>query len=304
MSRKSKIWLITATSLVLAGLIIFTAVMFAYDWDFTRLSTDRFQTNTYEISEEFSAIKINTETADILFEKSGDDTCKAVCREDENIKHSASVKNGILTVKSEDSRAWYEHIGFSFHSPKITVYLPKTDYLSLAVKESTGDIKIPKDFKFGSADISLSTGDVEFSACVSGLIKINTSTGDINVKDITADTLDLSVSTGTVNVSDVMCKKLLSNGSTGDITLKNVIAAEKFSIERSTGDVRFGKCDAGELKVNTGTGNVTGSLLSSKVFNAHSDTGYIDVPKTASGGKCKITTDTGDIHITVYKTKE
>jgi hypothetical protein len=38
-------------------------------------------------------------------------------------------------------------------------------------------------------------------------------------------------------------------------------------------------------------------LLSEKVFITKSDTGRIDVPETVTGGKCKITTDTGSIRI-------
>ena len=70
-------------------------------------------------------------------------------------------------------------------------------------------------------------------------------------------------------------------------------------MERSTGDVRFDRCDAASLEIKTGTGDVTGSLCSEKVFIARSDTGHISVPETVNGGKCSITTDTGDIIITL-----
>jgi len=81
--------------------------------------------------------------------------------------------------------------------------------------------------------------------------------------------------------------------------LKNVIAAERFSIDRSTGDVNFDGCDAAEIYVNTDTGDVEGSLLSEKVFIANTDTGKKKVPNTVSGGRCEIRTDTGDIEITI-----
>lgn len=68
---------------------------------------------------------------------------------------------------------------------------------------------------------------------------------------------------------------------------------------RSTGYVRFDKCGAAELYVETDTGDVTGSLLSDKVFITDTDAGDVDVPKTASGGRCEIRTDTGDIKIEV-----
>ena len=58
-------------------------------------------------------------------------------------------------------------------------------------------------------------------------------------------------------------------------------------------------CDAAELEIKTGTGDVQGTLLSEKVFVVKTNTGKIQVPETVTGGKCKITTTTGDIRITV-----
>jgi len=51
--------------------------------------------------------------------------------------------------------------------------------------------------------------------------------------------------------------------------------------------------------METDTGDIRGSLLSSKVFLADSGTGKVDVPKTVTGGKCQVHTDTGDIKITI-----
>ena len=61
--------------------------------------------------------------------------------------------------------------------------------------------------------------------------------------------------------------------------------------------MKFDGCDADRIFVKTDTGYVKGSLLSDKVFIAQSDTGDVDVPKTITGGKCEIETDTGDIKI-------
>ena len=107
--------------------------------------------------------------------------------------------------------------------------------------------------------------------------------------------ITVGVSTGKAYLTDIACKNVISSGSTGDIFLDNVIAANKFYIERSTGDVRFENSDATEIFVETGTGYVTGTLLTDKVFIIQTDTGSVDVPKTITGGRCEITTDTGDI---------
>ena len=91
------------------------------------------------------------------------------------------------------------------------------------------------------------------------------------------------------------CKNLISGGSTGDIILSGVVAAEKNSITRSTGDIKLDWCDAGEIYIKTDTGDVSGRLLSDKVFFAKTDTGKIKVPKSTSGEVCEIETDTGNI---------
>lgn len=316
---KKKVWFITAGSLVLAGCIMFTVALWAVKWDFSKLSTVRYETNTYEIGKKFGSISISADTADIRFVLSGDKKCTVECREEENAKHSVEVENDTLVIKSNDSKTWYDYIGIYFGSPKITVYLPETEYGALSVHAATGSVKIPEDFTFTAADISLSTGNADFRANVTETAKIQTATGNISVENTSVGALDISASTGKVTVSnavcrenisvkvftgkvsltDVSCQNVLSDGTTGEIFLNNVIAAEKISIERSMGDVNFVGCDAAELDIKTSTGNVIGSVLTEKVFIADTDTGNIDIPETSSGGKCKIKTGTGSIRITV-----
>lgn len=319
MSKRNKLSIIIATSFLAVGLLLFAGAMIALDFDFTKLSTVKYETNTYEISEDFSKISIDVDTTEIEFVLSNNKQCKIVCFEKEKIKHSATVKDGTLTIGTVDTRKWYDYIGVSFFESKMTVYLPKTEYVSLLIKGRTGDIEIPKDFAFDTVDISASTGDVACYASASEWMKIKLSTGNVRVENVSAGTLDLSVTTGGVTASaincegdikvavstgktklaDVSCKSVISSGSTGDIILKKVISTEKFSIERSTGDVIFEGSDAAEIYAKTSTGDVTGTLLSEKVFITETNTGSVRVPKTVIGGKCEIKTSTGDIQIDV-----
>lgn len=319
MTKTTKRWLIIATFLLLTGCVIFGGVMTVYKWDFSKLSTNKYETNKYDINDNFKNISVNVKTADIVFVASEKAKAEVVCYEQDNANHEVSVDNDTLTIKLVDERKWYEYIGINFRTPKITVYLPQGEYGNLTVSSTTGDTKIPSNHTYNSIDISASTGDVECRASALESIKIKLNTGDIDIENITAENVDLTVttgeieaksitcnsdfktkvSTGEVELKDVSCKNLSSNGNTGDITLKDVIAEEKFAIERSTGDVKFEHCDANEIFVKTDTGDVKGSLLSDKVFITQTDTGNIDVPKTITGGRCEITTDTGDIKITV-----
>ncbi len=319
MDKKTKKWLVAAICLILIGIVFWGGVMTMLNWDFRKLSTVKYETNTHEINNAFTNISLHTNTADITFAPSEDGSCKVVCLEETNLRHTVTTEDGTLKIHITDKRKWYDHIGFNFRNPKITVYLPAGEYGALIIQTDTSDTEIAKDFKFESMDIAQSTGDVTNYASATGSIQIKTSTGKITTQGIAAKAINLSASTGSIiasdvvcegdvttivstgktNITNISCKNLSSSGNTGDITLKNVIAADKFSIERSTGDIRLDGCDASEITIQTETGDVQGTLLSHKVFIAQTDTGRVDVPKTTSGGKCEITTDTGDIKIAV-----
>ena len=241
MSKKTTVWLIIATFLVFLGSVMFAAAIAESNWDFSELGTVKYESNTYQIEQEFHSVSLKASTADIVFMPAEDGVCKVICYEEEKLKHAVSVQDGTLVIHRVDEREWYDHIGISIGTSKVTVYLPDIEY----------------------------------------------------------DTISVSVSTGKTHITHLQCKNLITRGSTGDVFLQNVVASENISIERSTGDIEFERCDGAELFVKTGTGDVEGSLLSDKVFFAESDTGSIDVPKTTVGGTCEISTDTGDIHMEI-----
>ena len=315
-----KIWIWIASALVLVGCGIFTVTMTACDWNFSKLGTQKNITNTYEISEEFSNISIDTDTADICFAPSTDGKCKVVCKELEKEKHSVSAENGTLTIKVVNERKWYDYIGINISETKLTVYLPKTEYQSLVINEDTGDIEIPSGFIFNSIDMKLSTGDVELTGVTcTGELKICVSTGDVELQSVTCknfrsqgatgdislenvtaeETVSITRTTGDTELDNVACKTLTVVSDTGEVSMENAVASESISVETSTGDVELEACDAPEIVVETDTGDVEGSLLTGKEFVVETDTGRVRVPENQAGGRCEITTDTGDITITI-----
>ncbi len=321
MKKKTKTWILIAASLFIAGCILFGGVMSMLKWDFKKLSTVKYETNTHIISEEFREISLITDTADIHFQPSDDGKCKVICYEEESLKHSVYVQSNKLTIQINDERKWYDHIGINFNTPKITVYLPLEAYDDLAVQSSTGDTEVAKEFTFKNIFIKTSTGHITNYASATEDLQIKTTTGSIRIDTISVGNLDLSVTTGKINarsvncneefkihvgtgdskIIDTKCNTLISTGTTGDLTLKNVIAKGKISTKRTTGDVNFEQCDAAELYIKTTTGDVDGSLCSEKIFIVHTSTGDVTVPQTTTGGKCEISTSTGDININIAK---
>lgn len=320
MKRSTIVCLIVAVSLMALGAMVFVVGMTMKGFSFSNtFTTARLETLSYDIEEKFDDIKIISNTADINFYASDNDSAKVVCYEDAKLKYDVSVTDGTLTITLSDERRWYDHITFFSPDTNVDIYLPAGEYGALSINTNTSDIDIPEDFTFTSLDIDLTTGDVDCSASVKDTFKIKATTGNLKLSKISAASVDLKTTTGRIAVTDltcegdvsvkvstgktifnnVACKNLISTGGTGDVKLKGVIATEKFDIKRSTGDVEFDRCDAAEITIVTDTGEVEGSLLTEKIFFVKTDTGDVDVPRTTTGGTCDITTDTGDIEIYV-----
>ena len=320
MRTATKVWLIVAGALIALGIIVLGTAFMAIGGDMAGFATNKYETNEHQITDEFENIFIKSNTATIKLVASEDDSCSVVCYEQTNLKHSVSVKDGALEIKVVDERKWYEHIGINFSAPSVTVYIPKGEYGDLDVSVSTGDVDIPEGFGFENIDVTASTGRVTCGAVAKQDVNITTTTGNIVGNGVSAASMKLSVSTGRIDlnginvegdlrvsvstgkarVSGVTCKNFRSDGDTGRLYLGYLEAEEKITVKRSTGDVTFEACDAAEISVRTETGDVEGSLLSEKVFITRTDTGNVDVPRTTSGGRCEIITDTGDIKITVH----
>ncbi len=319
MRKSSMGWLIAAVLLIVLGAVIFVVIMSTRKWDFKEIGNVEYKEYTFDITDNFTNIDVDTDTEDITFKPSTDGKCSVVFYVEDYKTPEANVKSGTLEIKTTENRKWYDHISptFSFEDAYIYVYLPENEYERLNVNFSTGDITIPSDFTFSDIVFNGSTGDVSCRASSKGDLKIKLSTGDIDLSDISAENADLTVSTGKVTVSSLDCKGRLyvkvstgksvltditaksftSEGSTGHITLTDAVFTESLNIKRSTGKVDLNDCDAADIKVVTDTGNINGTLLSEKVFITHSDTGHISVPDSTSGGRCDLSTDTGDIRI-------
>ena len=321
MQLKRKNWCYIAIVLILLGGILFCVAMSSLGWNFGDLSTVKYETNTYDFSEEIKDIKITTATADVKVLSWEENFVRVVCFEESKVKHQTSFSDGQLTVEKDDQRKWYDYIGLQFKTPSVTVYLPEKEYGLLSVKSSTGDIAVDKEFTFAAIDIVLSTGDVVCYADADSDIRIKVSTGDVLLEGVVATSISISTSTGDVlgydisvekdftvdltagdtRLAAVSCGSFSSQADTGNLTLNSFVARESISIVRSTGDVIFRGCDGAEITVETSTGDVLGSLLSGKTFSVRTSTGKVKIPENTEGGSCTVKTSTGNILLNIVE---
>ncbi len=297
MSKAFKILSVVAVILILAGVAVFLFALNEADFDFTKLATQKLVTNTYEITDSFENIKIDVNTTDVTLVLSDDGKCRVEFLEEENVKHIAKALDNTLIIGVNDMRKWYEHIGIFFESTKMTLYLPLEKYSSLVIYNDTGDIELPYGIAFDEIKIDADTSDINCFSSGTKKVGITTATGEVIVN---GGYSDVKVLTDTGDIKfNVKCMTLNAESDTGDISFDSTMAITSIDVESDTGDVFFKDSDAGEIKVNTSTGDVRGTLLTDKIFFTETSTGDIRVPKTSVGGICDIKTSTGDIRIEI-----
>ncbi len=320
MNKKTGIWLVIAACLVILGTGLFTVALGISGWDFSKLDSAQYATNTHRVTEAFTHIQIHADTADILVLPSEDGNCRVVCHERENARHTVTVEQGTLKIRVVDERKWYEYIGFNFGQQKLTLYLPQQAYEALSIQADTSDVDIRQGFTLDNLTISVSTGHIHLDDLSASQISLQVSTGHVTANKIRCNSftskgstgnlqlrnmvatgvVTVNRSTGDVQMENIQCGSFRSKASTGDLELRDLIAGGTISIERSTGHVKLEACDGVELSITTNTGDVEGSLLTPKIFFTETDTGDVHVPQSTTGGKCVIRTNTGDISIRIH----
>lgn len=281
MKKSKKVAIIAAIVMLIVGSLISIGALVSLNFDFLKLNSGDFVTNTYTIDDDFSNIFVNGDVCDIRFVPAENNVCKVICNENDNIFYSVNVEENTLKITKYDESKWYEHIGIYFgSSADLTVYLPQKDYESLKIENASGNVNIDESFSFGSADITSVSGDIDFSANV---------TGQMNI---------FSVS-GNINISGINCENVKVNTTSGDICLSDLIANDGIACESISGEINLNSCDGENLNIKTTSGDVKCSLLSEKTFITDTVSGDINVPNSNSEEKCQISTVSGNIDISV-----
>ena len=185
---------------------------------------------------------------------------------------------------------------WNINKNSMDIYLSIKVLESLKIFGSTGDIILDKGLKFDDVKIKVSTGNIEVLSEEINSLNLECSTGDIKVDNmIFGGEVNLVTSTGDIKLKDVDCKTLNIHVSTGDVYLIDVVVSGDLFLNGGTSDVKLERFDEENIEIEVSTGDVIGTILTSKVFYAKAGTGDVDVPETLNGGKCKVTTSTGDI---------
>ena len=298
MSRTKKIWIIVAVSCIALGLILAGIAFANMKFNFSQLNHIALQTKTYNIEEAFSNIDISAAECDIRFYVSNDGTCRVECIENTKTAHTVSVDNDTLIITRTDNRKWYEHFGFFWGDMGIKVYLPEKVYSKLSVSSVSGDIYIPGDFTFDTAELLNTSGDIAFESTAQKGLTAKTVSGDLKEYNIVGGTVEVKSTSGDIKISKLSVEMLNAQRTSGEVDINDAVVTGRMSVETVSGDLELDSCDAQSLWLKSVSGDIEGVLLSEKHFITHTTSGDVHVSDTFSAEQiCEATTTSGDISI-------
>ncbi|MCX4328621.1 MAG: DUF4097 family beta strand repeat-containing protein [Lachnospiraceae bacterium] len=249
---------------------------------------------------EFSSIKADASTLDIVIKKSGSKdfyiSYNLNCNNSSN-PVSYKIEDGVLSIKEQglkwpvipfyadkDGRKIYDR-----YYNKIYVYIPSgANIKNYNLDTGAGDLFI-KNIAINNSKITTESGDIDLNVPeISGSMDIKTESGDIDI-NTDRDTKITTDINGQLNI----------NTESGDVDIRKSAINKIFKIRTESGDLDISKSAINKIfKIRTGSGDL-------KIFNS-AIKGKLDV-KTESGdadiwnldisGNTDIQTSNGDVDI-------
>ncbi|MGN0968800.1 MAG: DUF4097 family beta strand repeat-containing protein [Oscillospiraceae bacterium] len=322
MKKAKKTALVIALACVAAGAVISLGALAVIGFDVSRLNTMKFETNTYQVEESFSNIRIEGAECAVRLLPSQTDACTVVCSEGKNISHTVAVDGDTLKITRTDNRKWYECMGIYWGDEmSVTVCLPGRVYGDLFIRSMSGDITVPGDFTFSRAEIINTSGEIDYAAATGNALTLKTTSGDLNVRDLTAGALEVRSTSGKMEISNVKADSLTAVTTSGDVVIRSAgvgggvavetvsgeiglervnaqtvsvqstsgeveltdtVAAGRVEIETVSGEIELERSDGETLWIKSTSGDVSGTLLTEKRFTIHTTSGTVNVPNVAS----------------------
>ncbi len=320
MKKGTKVALIVAACLLVAGLIICGATMATNNWE--NLSwNEEIEMKSVTVDQAFTSIRIHTAEADIRLMQAKDGVCRVEYPVGKYSDYNISTENGVLAVQYQDSRKWYEFIsfGFSFKEREVKVYLPQAEYDALMLSTASGDVAVDLGVEYTSAKVTSVSGDIAFHANVKGDCDLQSTSGDVLLHNVqSTGKVKVQSTSGKCTATNITCQHFFAKSASGDLVLGSIMANEfvadtlsgemtlagcvgqTLSLESTSGDIEFTRCDGKDITLTTVSGDIEGSFKSAKLFESHTLSGDISLPRSeAVDSRCSVKTTSGDVEIDI-----
>lgn len=139
----------------------------------------------------------------------------------------------------------------------------------IAGKSDKVYLKIPKDFLFDEADVTIGAGTLEGGALRAGDLSMDVGAGECSLDEISGNEVSLNVGAGAIRTESLNAEKLDLDVGAGEFRLKGVSVTRELDLELGMGNAEIDGTVTGNMNVDCGMGNVTMRLTGSEDDHAY-----------------------------------
>lgn len=139
----------------------------------------------------------------------------------------------------------------------------------IAGKSDKVYLKIPKDFLFDEADVTIGAGTLEGGALRAGDLSMDVGAGECSLDEILGNEVSLNVGAGAIRTESLNAEKLDLDVGAGEFRLKGVSVTRELDLELGMGNAEIDGTVTGNMNVDCGMGNVTMRLTGSEDDHAY-----------------------------------
>ena len=320
MSAKKKSRSAVSIVLISLGIALIAIALTLNALQLTTFSSLRFSEISHTVKAQVHTVCVEDLDCNIVLRPSQDGKCRVVTQELSGLTNAISVQNGVLTVKRQDTRPWHSRIlVLGATDPTLTVYLPAGTYREAILSTVSGDIETDAAFAFQSVNMTSVSGSITLLSHVTESAHLTTSSGDLSVTNqvlskISAHTSSGSLTMQNVAVSDlraittagkirldsgIRADNLVAETQTGDVFFRNVYVKEKLTVITQEGNVAMLDTDVTDAYMESVSGNIMGTLKSAKRFDVQTESGFLQLPKSAGNALFTVRTKSGSVAIDI-----
>lgn len=315
MKKSTKIALLAAAALLIAGIVLCAVALKSVDFELARLSTSSIvnktpQTASYDAAD-ITEIQIELAVDDLYVVQSDDDQIHFRYTDRDNRTYSISNEDGILKAAQDytSGTRWHQWITFDFGQSDLafTLALPEDFAGSLQLSSDVGDVELEDGLHLaGNLDCTLQTGSFDADGFQASHITVQTEIGSLDLENCMADSLFLSAQTGDVELAEsAIANELFCETDIGGIHLQSVTSAN-VQLSTQTGDIRLEHLNAPLIAASTDIGDIKGTIEGAESDYSvvvETDIGDSSLKNQTGLTDCKINfvTQTGDVEVSFVK---
>ena len=289
-----------------------------------QLAELKFEETTHTVDEPFTKLNIHTVNSAIEILPSPDRVCRIVCDDNEKLFHSISVTESVqgvqLNIHQLDDWQWYEMLSGLYQAEDINlrVYLPESEYALLHADSSSGDITVAPDFRFQTANLHSTSGNIQLTGLEADNLTADTVSGDLVLRNIAAaKDIYAHNASGFIQVEHVIAPNITTSSSSGGTVLDNVSSdflhtssvsgeirvfngsfRDYSYFETGSGHIEIVDSESGKQVMLTVSGSVSLQNVSGSSLNTSTGSGAVSIWEALYSGNVLCRTVSGEIMFT------